>query len=94
MNGGWFVPFRKSHRDAAALEPGRCYDVTLTLDTEPRIVELPTDLAAAIATAGLGEAWSALSYTAQREHAEAVEGAKRPETRARRIARCIIGLES
>jgi uncharacterized protein YdeI (YjbR/CyaY-like superfamily) len=29
--------------------------------------------------------WRELSYSHQREHAEAVEGAKKPETRARRI---------
>jgi hypothetical protein len=89
MGGGWFVPFRASHRAAAGLDPGRSYDVVLTLDTEPRIVEAPADLAAAIASAGLTDAWAALSYTAQREHAEAVAGARRLETRARRIAACV-----
>ena len=33
-----------------------------------------------------------LSYTHQREHVEAVTGAKRPETRDRRIARIVAGL--
>ena len=29
--------------------------------------------------------WRALSFTHQREHVEAIEGAKKPETRVRRI---------
>jgi len=89
MNGGWFVPFRRSHREAAALDPARDHVVTVTLDTEPRIVEPPADLAAAIGEAGLDAAWDRLSHTYRREHAEAVAAAKRPDTRTRRVAACL-----
>jgi hypothetical protein len=89
MGGGWFVPLRRSHREAAGLDPDRSYTVTLTLDTEPRTVDPPADLLEAIREAGLEQAWTRLSYTAQREAAEAVEGAKKPETRTRRIAACV-----
>lgn len=92
MNGGWFVPFRRSHREAAGLQADRRYPVTLTLDTAPRIVDPPADLVAAVRAAGLDSAWAGLSYTAQREQADGVEGARRPETRARRIAACIAAL--
>lgn len=86
MRGETFVPLRRSHCEAAGIVGGEVVEVTLTLDTAPRTVELPDDLAAALEAAGLREAWDRLSFTHQREHAEAVEGAKRPDTRARRIA--------
>ena len=38
--------------------------------------------------------WAALSYTNQKEYAEAVEGAKKPETRARRIAGAVATLKA
>lgn len=92
MRGETFVPLRRSHREAARLAEGETVDVTLTLDTTPRTVELPDDLSAAIEAAGVRAAWDALSHSHRREHAEAVEGAKRPETRARRIATLVAAL--
>jgi hypothetical protein len=89
MNGETFVPLRRSHREAAGVAQGDTVEVTLTLDTTPRIVTPPEDLAEAIRAAGLEESWDKLSYTNQREQAEAVAGAKRPETRVRRITATI-----
>jgi len=86
MGGETFVPLRRSHREAAGVEPGAMLDVTLTLDTAPRTVTPPDDLAQAIRSAGLETAWNKLSHTNQREQAEGVAGARRPETRERRIA--------
>jgi hypothetical protein len=86
MTGETFVPFRASHRDAAGVRPGDTVEVTLTLDTAPRTVDIPPDLAEALDAAGLRIAWDRLGYTRQREQADAVEGAKRPDTRTRRIA--------
>ena len=89
MGGETFVPLRKSNREAAGVEGGQTIEVTLTLDTASREVEVPDDLAAALADAGVREAWDKLSFTARREDAEGVEGAKRPETRAKRIAAAV-----
>jgi hypothetical protein len=86
MSGKVFVPFRAGHRAAAGVKAGDKVQVTLTLDTEPRVVEVPHDLAAALDAASLRPAFDLLSFTDQRERAEAVETAKRPETRVRRIA--------
>ena len=86
MGGPCFIPFRKSNRDAAGLEGNETLKVTLALDTEPREVTPPDDLVKAMKKVkGATERWKALSFTHQREHVEAIEGAKRPETRARRI---------
>jgi hypothetical protein len=89
MGGPSFIPFRRSHREAAGLEGGETLEVTLALDTAPRTVTAPADLANALKAAGAMGGWKALSFTHQREHVEAIEGAKKPETRVRRIEAAI-----
>jgi hypothetical protein len=86
MGEGPCIPLRRSNREAAGLEGGETLDVTLELDTEKRQVEPPADLVKALKAAPPAwDRWRELSYSHQREHVEAVEGAKKPETRARRI---------
>jgi hypothetical protein len=90
MGGVVFVPLRRSNREAAGLEGGETMTVELELDTARRTVAPPRDLAAALRAAPPAwERWRELSFTHQREHVEAIEGAKRPETRARRIASAV-----
>jgi hypothetical protein len=90
MGGPACVGLRTSHREAAGLEGGETIEVRLDLDEEPRVVTPPADLVKALkATPSAWDRWRELSYTHQREHAEAVESAKKPETRARRIAKAI-----
>jgi len=90
MGGPACIPLRRSHREAAGLEGGETLDVRLELDADPRIVEPPADLVRALKKApGAWDRWRALSFTHQREHVEAIEGAKKPETRARRIAAAV-----
>lgn len=89
MSGVTFVPLRRSNREAAGVTQGDVVEVTLTLDTAPRTVDLPAALADALETAGVRDGWGRLSYSAQREQVEAVEGAKRPETREKRIAAAV-----
>ena len=56
----------------------------MELDTEPRKVELPADMRAALADAPEAKAaFAKLSFTHQREYVEWVEEAKRPDTSAR-----------
>jgi hypothetical protein len=83
------VPLRKSNREAAGLEGGETITVRLELDTEKREVKPPADFVRALKDAGAYEGWRALSFTHQREHVEAIVGAKKPETRARRIERAV-----
>jgi hypothetical protein len=89
MGGPAIIPLRKSNREAAGLEGGETLNVRLDLDTEPRVVKPPADLVKALKAASVWDRWQALSFTHQREHAEAVEEAKKPETRARRIERAV-----
>lgn len=87
MGGITCIPLRKSHREAAGLLGGETLAVTIALDTAAREVEIPEDLAQALrSNASRWKKWQALSYTRRREYVEAVEGAKKAETRARRVA--------
>ena len=89
MGGTPWLAFRRSHREAAGVVAGEPFTVTVALDTEERRIEAPDDLRAALEAAGAWDGWQRLSFTHQREQAQAIEGAKKPETRARRIARCV-----
>ena len=86
MGDGPCLPLRRSHREAAGLEGNETLNVMLALDTQERVVTPPADLVRALkAKPQAWDRWRALSYTHQREHVEAIEQAKKPETRARRI---------
>jgi hypothetical protein len=86
MGGPPCIPLRASNREAAGIEGGETVDVRLELDTEPRTVTPPADLAKALKAAPPAwQRWQELSYTHRREHVEAVAEAKKPETRRRRI---------
>src|SRR5262249_60872263 len=87
MGGPPCIPLRRSNREAAGLEGGETLDVEITLDTEQRVVEPSREFAKALkASPPAWERWKEMSFSHQREYAEAIEEAKRPETRAKRIA--------
>jgi antitoxin component of MazEF toxin-antitoxin module len=89
----FMVGVSQEHRAASGLEAGDQVEVTLELDTEPRTVEVPEDLRAALSDkAGALEAFEALSYTMRKEFARQVTEAKAQETRERRIAKIVAGL--
>ncbi|MEP6979336.1 MAG: YdeI/OmpD-associated family protein [Nakamurella sp.] len=86
MGGRYLIPVSAEIREGAGVTAGDEVDVELALDTEPRRVEVPADLADALAAApALQDAFEKLSYSHQRRHVLAVEGAKAPETRQRRV---------
>ncbi len=86
MGGPPCVPLRRSNREAAGLEGGETLEVTLTLDTATRTVTAPADFVRALKKAPPAwDRWQELSYSHQREHVEAVEQAKKADTRLRRI---------
>lgn len=91
--GRYLIPFAKEHRERSGLAPGQEVEVTLELDTAPRTVAVPAELAAALdAKPGAREAFDRLSYTTRKEHARQVETARAVETRERRIARILDSL--
>ncbi|PPK66821.1 bacteriocin resistance YdeI/OmpD-like protein [Actinokineospora auranticolor] len=92
--GDFFVPLSAEHRTAAGVAAGDEVDVDIEVDTEPRVVEVPDDLAAALAEGGARAAFDALSYSHQRAHALSVADAKTEATRQRRIAKVVTALTS
>ena len=81
----FMVGVSAEHRKAAGLKAGDALEVTLELDTEPRTVDVPDDLAAALAEKpGARAAFDKLSYSARKEYVRQVESAKAEETRTRR----------
>ena len=86
MGGRYLIAFSSDKRAATGLKGGETITVDLTLDTEPRTVDVPDDLAAALSAAGLREAFDRISPSQQKAHVTSVEGAKAAETRARRVA--------
>jgi len=90
MGNGPCIPLRRSNREAAGLEGGETLRVTLELDVEKREIVPPKDLVKALkATPAAWARWQKLSFSHQREYVEAIEEAKKPETRARRIANAV-----
>jgi hypothetical protein len=80
----------KATRQAAQVDIGDLVEVRIERDDRPREVTAPAELAAALeADPEAGAAFERLSFTHRREYAEWVAGAKRAETRARRVAQTI-----
>lgn len=88
--GAHFLVLNKKIRTAAGIELGDVVEVVLERDDKPRTIKPPADLVKRLKKApAIWAAWQRLSYTHQREHVEAIEQAKKPETRQRRIERCL-----
>jgi hypothetical protein len=87
MGGLFMISLSKANREAAGVKGGDLVDVTLELDTEPRTVEIPEDLAAALMKQpGALAAFDALAFSKRKEFVRQVNEAKAEETRNRRIA--------
>jgi hypothetical protein len=93
MGGRFLIPVSAEVRAGAGVQAGDVVDIDLELDTAPRTVEVPADLAKALKAAPAAKkAFDALSYSNQRRHVLSVDGAKTPETRERRIAKVVADL--
>ena len=92
MGGRFLVPLSAENRAGAGVEAGQVVDVDIEVDSAPREVAVPDDLATALDDAGVRGAFDALSFTRRKEYVVAVEGAKKPETRQARIERAVSDL--
>lgn len=88
----FLIPVSSDHRHASGLKAGDAVEVILELDTEPRLIEVPEDLAAALTAAGVKEAFDNAATSRRKEFVRQVEEAKTQETRERRIAKIVAGL--
>jgi Domain of unknown function (DUF1905)/Bacteriocin-protection, YdeI or OmpD-Associated len=89
MGGRYLVPVSAEIRAGAGVAAGDEVDVEIVLDDAPREVTVPDDLAAALDAAGLRQRFDALAYSHRKEHVRAIEEAKAPATRERRIAKAV-----
>jgi hypothetical protein len=94
MGGVYMVGVSAEHREGAGVRGGDKVDVDIELDTAPRTVKVPADLAAALDAAPKARrTFDALSYSNKSWHVLQVTGAKTDETRQRRIAKSVATLK-
>ncbi|WP_104043127.1 YdeI/OmpD-associated family protein [Arthrobacter sp. ZGTC412] len=95
MGGQNLISLSAANREFVGVAAGETVEVELDLDTQPRIVEVPEDLAAALAAEPAAqEFYATLSYSAQRRYLEPLGEAKTAETRSRRIAKVVADLKA
>ena len=85
--GRAYVGFRKEIQKAAGIAIGDRIRVRIEPDEAVRTVDVPADLARALAKDRAK--FDALAYTHRKEYVTWVEEAKKPETRVRRIAKAV-----
>lgn len=90
MGGVAKIPVSAAVRDAAGVSAGDILDVEVIADTAPRTVEVPGDLAAALAQNPEARAFfDQLSYSRQHAYVTWMEQAKQPATRTRRVEQTV-----
>jgi hypothetical protein len=88
VGGEFMLPISAENRASADVSAGEEVDVDIDLDTEPREVSVPTDFAEALEREpNARRFFEGLSYSQKQRHVFSIEGAKKPETRQRRIAK-------
>jgi hypothetical protein len=94
-DGTYCLGVLKSIQEAAGVGVGDKIEVLIELDTEPRTIEAPADLASALAKdKRLAAAWANLSFTNKKEMAASLTDAKKPETRKRRLDAAVANLKA
>ena len=94
MSGIIFVPFNKEVREGTKCIGGEKVRVVMELDTAPRIVRPPAELAKVLkAKPSLQKVWKSLSYTNKKEMANSIKNAKRNETKIKRLRKAISDLK-
>jgi Bacteriocin-protection, YdeI or OmpD-Associated/Domain of unknown function (DUF1905) len=90
MRGRYLLGLSNANRQAAGVVTGDEVDVEVDIDAEPPAVVEPADFARALDADPVARAaYDRLAHTHQREHVRAIESAKKPETRTRRIDKAV-----
>ena len=93
MGGRFLIPLSAENRTGAGVAAGDQVDVDIALDSGPREVAVPADLAAALAQdEGARASFDGLSYTHRKEWVRWIEEAKKAETRATRLTKTVESL--
>lgn len=84
--GQYLLGVSAENRHAARIQPGDEIQIELSLDSEPRQVAVPSELAAALDDEPEARTrFNALSYSAQQRLTLPIENARTPQTRERRV---------
>jgi hypothetical protein len=95
LSGQLLLPVSAQVREGAAIAAGDEVDADIELDTEPREVNVPADLAAALDhEPDARQAFDGMLYSHRLRYVTVIEDAKTPETRQRRIAKTVSSLRS
>ena len=90
MGSGHMFVFTQELQKATGKHAGDTVSFEIWPDTEPRTVAVPRELLRALsANAAAKKNFDAMSFTHRKEFARWIEEAKRPETRARRLAKAV-----
>jgi len=90
MGGEYWLGCSKEVRRLAGVQAGQEVDLSLELDTEERVLEVPADFSVALdAEPEARRFFDGLSYSNRRRFTYAIEDAKTPETRQRRIEKSV-----
>jgi uncharacterized protein DUF1905/bacteriocin resistance YdeI/OmpD-like protein len=93
MGGRFMLGVSAKVREEAGVAGGDTVDVDIELDTEPREVVVPLDLAAALKRdAEAKRVFDALSFSKKQRFVLPIEDAKTAETRQRRIEKMVVAL--
>lgn len=87
--GAFMISVASAIKAEAGVASGDDVLVTLEHDDAPRVVELPDELSAALASAGVLEKFRALSYSKQRSFVDPWVAAKSQETRDKNLAKIV-----
>ena len=91
--GKFYMVVNREMREGARVKAGDTVEFVMEKDDEPRTIATPPDLLKALNGRKTAKAvWDKLSYTHRKEYVSAIEEAKKPETRARRIAKTLESL--
>jgi hypothetical protein len=85
--GVYRFPVIREVREAAGVGVGDVVDITLEVDTEPRPIEVPSELRKVLQGEGLWKEFGGLAPSLRRAWAQHVAEAKKPETRMDRARR-------
>jgi hypothetical protein len=95
LGGRFMLGVSNEVRANAGVEPGQVVEVEMELDTAPREVAVPSELARELARdAAASQAFEALSYSRKRLIVDPVANAKTVETRDRNIAKAMASLRN
>jgi hypothetical protein len=93
MRGRHLLGLSNANRQAAGVVTGDEIEVDVELDAEPRVVVEPADFARALdADPVARHTFDGLAYGLKLKHVRAIESAKKPETRSRRIEKAVATL--